>query len=99
MKYTNGIGYVNLMFRANEIPRKLVPCLGLLKAVLGNVDTEHLEPAVKGLKTIHQPGRITAEICLPVTEFKIFTETREVVREYSVSAEEGTEDKTYLSYT
>ena len=39
--YTNGIGYVNLMFRANEIPRRLVPCLGLLKAVLGNVDTEH----------------------------------------------------------
>lgn len=39
--YTNGIGYVNLMFRANEIPERLVPCLGLLKAVLGNVDTEH----------------------------------------------------------
>ena len=39
--FTNGIGYVNLMFRANEIPRRLVPCLGLLKAVLGNVDTEH----------------------------------------------------------
>lgn len=39
--FTNGIGYVNLMFRANEIPRRLVPYLGLLKAVLGNVDTEH----------------------------------------------------------
>ena len=39
--FTNGIGYVNLMFRAGEIPRKLVPYLGLLKAVLGNVDTEH----------------------------------------------------------
>lgn len=39
--FTNGIGYVNLMFRANEIPRRLVPYLGLLKVVLGNVDTEH----------------------------------------------------------
>ena len=39
--YTNGIGYVNLMFRAGEIPKRLVPYLGLLKAVLGNVDTEH----------------------------------------------------------
>ena len=39
--FTNGIGYVNLMFRANEIPKTLVPYLGLLKAVLGNVDTEH----------------------------------------------------------
>ena len=29
---------------------------------------------------------------------KPFAKTREVVREYSVSAEEGTEDKTYLSY-
>ena len=39
--FTNGIGYVNLMFRAGRIPKKLVPYLGLLKAVLGNVDTEH----------------------------------------------------------
>lgn len=39
--YTNGIGYVNLMFQANDIPKRLVPYLGLLKAVLGNVDTEH----------------------------------------------------------
>ncbi len=39
--FTNGIGYINLMFRAGEIPKRLVPYLGLLKAVLGNVDTEH----------------------------------------------------------
>ena len=39
--FTNGIGYVNLIFRANEIPEKLIPYLGLLKAVLGKVDTEH----------------------------------------------------------
>ena len=40
--------------------------------------------------------------CLPVDSQvrtqKPFAKTREVVREYSVSAEEGTEDKTYLSY-
>ena len=40
--------------------------------------------------------------CLPVDSQvrtqKPFARTREVVREYSVSAEEGTEDKTYLSY-
>lgn len=39
--FTNGIGYVNLMFRVSEIPEELIPYLGLLKAVLGNVDTEH----------------------------------------------------------
>lgn len=39
--FTNGIGYVGLIFRANEIPEELIPYLGLLKAVLGKVDTEH----------------------------------------------------------
>ena len=39
--FTNGIGYVNLMFRADEIPEELIPYLGLLKAVLGKVNTEH----------------------------------------------------------
>ncbi|MGI6000083.1 MAG: insulinase family protein [Candidatus Merdisoma sp.] len=39
--FTNGIGYVNLIFRANEIPEDLIPYLGLLKAVLGKVDTEN----------------------------------------------------------
>jgi len=39
--FTRGIGYVNLIFRANEIPKELIPYLGLLKAVLGKVDTGH----------------------------------------------------------
>ena len=39
--FTKGSGYVNLIFRANEIPEDLIPYLGLLKAVLGKVDTEN----------------------------------------------------------
>ncbi len=39
--FTNGIGYVNLIFRADRIPQELIPYLGLLKAVLGKVDTEN----------------------------------------------------------
>ena len=39
--FTNGIGYVNLIFRADSIPQELIPYLGLLKAVLGKVDTEN----------------------------------------------------------
>jgi len=39
--FTNGIGYVNLIFRAGEIPKDLIPYLGLLKSILGKVDTEH----------------------------------------------------------
>ena len=39
--YTNGIAYLNLLFDTAQIPDALVPYLGLLKAVLGYVDTEH----------------------------------------------------------
>lgn len=74
--YTNGIGYVNLMFRANEIPKRLIPCLGLLKAVLGNVDTEHytygefakelnlhtggISCGVNSYESLKEPGTFTA---------------------------------------
>ncbi len=39
--FTNGIGYVTLIFKAGGIPSELIPYLGLLKSVLGKVDTEH----------------------------------------------------------
>lgn len=39
--FTNGIGYVNLIFRANGIRQELIPYMGLLAAVLGKMDTEH----------------------------------------------------------
>ncbi len=39
--FTNGIAYVDLVFRAGSIPEELIPYLGLLKTVLGQVDTEH----------------------------------------------------------
>ncbi len=74
--YTNGIGYVNLMFRAGEIPKRLVPYLGLLKAVLGNVDTEHytygefaaelnlhtggISCGVNSYESLKEPGNFTA---------------------------------------
>ena len=38
---TNGIGYVNVLFELKELPAELVPWLGLLKSVLGYVNTEH----------------------------------------------------------
>lgn len=39
--YTNGIGYVNLLFDMSKLPAKLYPYAGLLKAVFGHIDTEH----------------------------------------------------------
>lgn len=38
---TNGIGYVDLLFELKGITREEIPYLGLLKSVLGYVDTEH----------------------------------------------------------
>ncbi|MBU5481870.1 insulinase family protein [Blautia sp. MSJ-19] len=38
---TNGIGYLDLMFDLKELSAEKVPYLGLLKSVLGYVDTAH----------------------------------------------------------
>lgn len=37
---TNGIGYVDILFDLKHLVPEKVPCLGLLKSVLGYVDTE-----------------------------------------------------------
>ncbi len=39
--YTNGVGYVNLLFDMSKLPVKLYPYAGLLKAIFGHIDTEH----------------------------------------------------------
>ncbi|MCM1104555.1 MAG: insulinase family protein [Clostridium sp.] len=39
--FTNGIGYVRFVFDMSKLPSGLYPYAGLLKAVLGNIDTEH----------------------------------------------------------
>ena len=38
---TNGIAYLNLYFDFKKIPTELLPYVGILKSVLGYVDTEH----------------------------------------------------------
>ncbi|MDD2973237.1 MAG: insulinase family protein [Lachnospiraceae bacterium] len=39
--FTNGIGYVRLVFDMSHLPKELVPYLGLLKSILCFVDTAH----------------------------------------------------------
>lgn len=39
--YTNGIGYLKLLFDTKYVPLEYIPYLGILKAVLGMVDTQH----------------------------------------------------------
>ena len=40
--FTNGIGYVRLIFSLDEIPEEYFPYIAILKGILGLVDTEHL---------------------------------------------------------
>lgn len=39
--FTNGIAYMKLFFDLTEIPKPLVPYVGLLSSILGYIDTEH----------------------------------------------------------
>ncbi|WFR56602.1 insulinase family protein [Anaerocolumna sp. AGMB13025] len=39
--FTNGIAYMKLLFDLEDIPKALVPYVGLLSTVLGYIDTEH----------------------------------------------------------
>lgn len=39
--FTNGIAYLKLLFDLEDIPKPLIPYVGLLSTVLGYVDTEH----------------------------------------------------------
>ena len=39
--FTNGIGYLNLVFDLGKVPHRLFPYVGILKSALMMVDTEH----------------------------------------------------------
>ncbi len=39
--FTNGIGYLNLLFDTKQVPYELLPYMGILKNVLGFISTEH----------------------------------------------------------
>ena len=39
--FTNGIGYLNLLFDTKQVPYELVPYMGILKNVLGFISTEN----------------------------------------------------------
>ena len=39
--FTNGIGYLTVSFELNKVPEELIPYVGILKAVLGMVNTKN----------------------------------------------------------
>ncbi|MCR5650520.1 MAG: insulinase family protein [Lachnospiraceae bacterium] len=55
--YTNGIAYIGLMFSMQSIPEELVTAVGLLKSVLGAVNTkEHTYKELNNLVNIETGG-------------------------------------------
>lgn len=39
--FTNGIGYLELLFNASKVSNELIPYMGILKSVLGYIDTKN----------------------------------------------------------
>lgn len=54
---TNGIIYFSLMFDVTDIPAELIPYLGVMKAVMGYIDTEHFTfPELANEINLHTGG-------------------------------------------
>lgn len=74
--FTNGIAYLDLLFETDRIERREITYLGLLKAILGMVGTEHytyqdlsseinqntggISPGISMFPLLDQPGRLRA---------------------------------------
>lgn len=59
--FTNGIGYVKMLFDTENLPKNLIPYIGLLSTVLGYVDTkEHSFLEFSNEVNIHTGGITTA---------------------------------------
>lgn len=57
--YTNGIGYLSLLFDVKQVPDALLPYLGLLQSVLGSISTEHFTHGALFHEINAQTGGIT----------------------------------------
>lgn len=60
--YSNGIHYLNLMFDIGDITEEELPYLGVLKAVLGYMDTEHYNYADLANEIDLMTGGISSQI-------------------------------------
>lgn len=62
--FSNGIAYLDLMFDVSRVDREDIPYLGVLKAVLGMVDTEHYTYQELNNEINGNTGGITAGISM-----------------------------------
>lgn len=56
--FTNGISYINLMFRMEDIPVELLPYLGVLKNILTSLDTKSYSYEVLGYELDKNSGNL-----------------------------------------
>ncbi len=63
--FTNGIAYDQLLFDLKNVPDRLFPYLGLLKAILGNVDTAHY----RYMDLFHEINRQTGGISVKLDSY------------------------------
>jgi len=80
--YTNGIGYLNLLFDLKDIPTDLIPFLGILKSVLGYVDTKNY----KYSELFNEINCNTGGIHTTVTAYANLKETKEFQAKFEVKA-------------
>lgn len=78
--FTNGIGYLNLIFDLKAVPARLFPYVGILKAVLAMVDTEHYSYSeLFNEVNIHTGGiRVLANTYTDADDLKKYRTTLEI---------------------
>ncbi|WP_075719859.1 insulinase family protein [Roseburia sp. 499] len=108
---TNGIAYFSLMFDVTDMPAHLIPYMGLMKAVLGYVDTENYTyPELANEINLHTGGifsnigsyaHVKKETVSLKYEIKVKTlykeipKTMEIIREILTSSNYGQQERLY----
>lgn len=108
---TNGIAYFSLMFDVTDMPAHLIPYMGLMKAVLGYVDTENYTyPELANEINLHTGGifsnigsyaHVEKETVSLKYEIKVKTlykeipKTMEIIREILTSSNYGQQERLY----
>lgn len=60
--FTNGIAYVNVLFKADNVPEKMLPVLNMLQYVIGGVDTDKYTYEVLGYEIDKNTGNMYGTI-------------------------------------
>lgn len=77
---TNGIAYINVSFNLNKVPEKLLPYVGLIKYIVGNVDTtKHSYQELSNIINLNSGGLyndVSGFVKVDSKEFNMYFETK-----------------------